>query len=263
MRWKFTFNAATDNKIISEPIGWNDIEFIIERNKEWHGIFIEHSLPLQFYNDPNDSDKDAFNYLKDIFDEFGVDGYVLMKVELACSDTDDYIEEGQWRINFTSYTEVMDNGLCTIELNLEPDDCLMTFKNRYDQRVDLDSLESFDGEVLVDYSALGTSIVIEPKSLPIITDVTFDNEVVEDSTLYLYGGTDTITAGTGTSYQEFLRYIQFPFNLIDLNEVETYLNPGNASFLTSPEVEALFDILLPGSYTVNIPYFSVNISVFG
>jgi len=207
MRWRFTLNPDTDNLEVATPIGWHDVQFELKRDLDWHGIFFEHSLPLEFYDDPQDPAKNAYTFLTTEYDTNGIEGYVILKVELACNDTDDFTEEAQWRMDFSGYKEVQ-APTCTVSLRLEPENCLMTLKNRYDQEVDLLTTETFEGSALSSYSKLGGNITYPSVTLLQIATLS-SPEGGQAQVFQNVTQTDTVTSGGGGQYEDFIWYAQF------------------------------------------------------
>lgn len=263
MRWRFTLNPDTDNKVISEPIGWSDISFKLVRDKEWHGIFFEYSLPLEFYDDPKDVNKNAFSFLKAEYEANGVEGFCILKVEEKCDGEDTYTTEGQWRMNFTSYERSYDNGLCLIKLNLEPENVLMTFRNRYDQKVELIANETFDGTAMDDYTTMliNTPISFPPKAVPVITQMAIDNGLPTDALHVEYVEVDVIPSGSGSSTEQMLRYFQVNFARIGFDEVTNRLEIETNNFASEDDIQGLFSIAIDGEYTIEIPDMNINVSV--
>lgn len=257
MRWRFTLNPDSDNLQISEPIGWDDIVFNLKRDKGWHGVFFEYSLPLEFYNDPENSAKNAADYLRAEYQLHGVEGFVILKVELACGDNGAFEEEGQWRMNFTTYEELI-SDICTVKINLEPENCLMTFRNRYDQKVDLETELSFDGTELDPYTNLPVSIEVPPVITLQVATINSPGPVTDPSANFSASETDTVTAGSGTAVHTFITYAQFGMNpgtghdstdgLDDLDEISSRNTLSNAMFTDFADMESLYTFDLSGEY---------------
>ncbi len=244
MRWKFTLNPDTDNKVISEPIGWADIVFTLRRDKKWHGVFFEYSLPLKFYDDPTDATKDAYTFLKTEYELNGVNGMAILKVEYAGSDTDAFTEEGQWRLEFVSYVEEC-SEVCLIEMNLAANNHLMTFRNRYDQKVNLDADFSFDGTTaLTPYTALPISV-----SLPPITVLQQADLETVPSGVISYSEADVVLNGIGTSTQNIIGYVNW--NLVPvggLDEIDTR-NLAVNEFVQFADITPIYTMQYAGEYT--------------
>lgn len=263
MRWRFTLNPDTDNKVISEPIGWAEIEFVLKRDKTWHGVFFEYGLPLKFYNDPQDSTKDAYTYIKTEYESAGVEGSVILKVELACDDTDDFDEEGEWKLNFSTYRETI-GTLCMAELNLEPSSDLMTFKNRYDQKAWAGATESFGGVELEAYDGLPLDDVDIPP-VTIILASTLNSGNVND---LIFTEIDTIVAGTGTADHDVICYTNIALNVGQgydndaptMRDEVTVRNVVANEFVSYADIQPLFTMTYGGEYTFKID-FTVNVSI--
>ncbi|MCB9020408.1 MAG: hypothetical protein H6546_08765, partial [Chitinophagales bacterium] len=263
MRWRFTLNPDTDNLEVATPIGWHDVQFELKRDLDWHGIFFEHSLPLEFYDDPQDPAKNAYTFLTTEYDTNGIEGYVILKVELACNDTDDFTEEAQWRMDFSGYKEVQ-APTCTVSLRLEPENCLMTLKNRYDQEVDLLTTETFEGSALSSYSKLGGNITYPSVTLLQIATLS-SPEGGSAQVFNSVSQTDVITSGGGPQYENFIFYAQYglvpgqgvsssPPN--NLDEITTRNLMTNLLTTDFDDMESLYEFTYGGTYTITITMVS-------
>lgn len=256
MIWRFTINPDSDNIVIDDPIGWNDAVFTVRRDQEWHGVFFEFTFPLQFYNGRND---DTFAFIKSEYEENGVEGFIILQVELDCDGDFEIVYTG--RLNFTKI-KFFEGVNCTVELPLEPENCLMTFKNRYDQKVDLNTLESFDGTPLSDYDKLSTSISLPPKAVPQWANLNSVRSGSGDSFTDVLQE-DTVSAGTGTVEHEVFAYFWFgmepgfgnayfaadgrPDNL---DEIEDRNNFGNGSSEAFVDMLPIYKVKYDGTYDI-------------
>lgn len=124
---------------IDEPVGWDGINLRMKRDKNWHGFFSfadDTNASLQFIGD-------GFGILKTAYDTYGASANVQLLIEFQCAEGDVYQELYLGRFVFSTYKDVCGDE-CYSEITLEALDCLMIFRNRYDQQVDLDSLKTFD-----------------------------------------------------------------------------------------------------------------------
>lgn len=266
MRWKFTLNPDTDALVISEPMGWDKIVLSLVRDESWHGIFFEYSLPLKFYNDPSDSSKYAFDYLKSIYETYGIEGFAILKVELACGDTGDYESQGEWRLSFPDYEEEMVYGLCTVTMNIEPSNCLMTMKSRIDQQVDLESNTSFGNDQLTDYPALGDTISFPPVTVLQVSTMNSPGASGADDAdagfFPVITQDDTVTGGGSPEVETFIVYGNFSFStgtgydmtddLENLDEITTYFDKPNQLYTDYDEMTADYIFTYGGTYTINL-----------
>jgi hypothetical protein len=160
INWRFKLNSTE----IDEPIGFDTISFNVMRDERWHGIFFEASASqLSFYGE-------AYNILKEAKETFGVDAVVIFTAENKCEGETDYEVAISGKLNFGNYQETCGNE-CLIRLSIEQDNCSMIFKNRFDQKVDIDTNVAFDKVTnLVAYDGLGFTMPLATQEIPISTD---------------------------------------------------------------------------------------------
>lgn len=153
------FQFYLDDLEIEEPQGFADIVLNIKRDDNWHGIFFEASTSdLGFYGV-------AYTYLKDKKETLLLKADVTFKVLQACGvyDEPEIILEG--KLDFGKYTAICGNS-CLIKMPVEKTGCLMTIRNRYDQKVDLDSNVSFNKQSsLQQYEKLDFELELPAKEL--------------------------------------------------------------------------------------------------
>lgn len=160
MNWRFDLDGVE----IDEPIGMDEFTIAIMRDERWHGVFIEASASrLQFYGD-------GYRILKAAKEADGVDANVIFTASVKCEGESEYSTAISGRLNFGMYKE--DCGdTCLISLNVEQDTCAMVFKNRFDQKVNIDSNLAFDKITLLeDYEGLGFNLPLATQVVPISTD---------------------------------------------------------------------------------------------
>lgn len=165
MQFRYTLIDHTSgtavNTVVPEPIGWDSLTLKLDRDKDYHGFF-EYSddelSGLKFYDDGR-------QILQTAFTNYGIEAFVELKIEIKCN--------GIWqspplflgRVDFDRSR--FDCGLkgCFAEIATTKSNCLMTLRNRWDQKVDLDSNKDFDGNSLTDYAGLGRQLKIPGKAL--------------------------------------------------------------------------------------------------
>lgn len=158
--WKHTLDGIE----IEEPLGFADIVFNIQRDDLWHGIFVEASTSqLGFFGV-------AFDILKTAKDNYGIDAVVIYTASSRCEGQTEYTEVISGKLNFGSYQESCGDE-CIIRMSVEQDTCAMIFKNRFDQKVNIDSNIAFDKlTVLEDYTGLGFTMPLATQRIPISAD---------------------------------------------------------------------------------------------
>lgn len=164
-----------DDLEIEEPQGFADIVLNMKRDDNWHGIFFEASTSeLAFYGA-------AAAYLKDKKETQGLKSDVTFKALQACGvyDEPEIILEG--KLDFGKYTESCGNS-CLVKIPVEQTGCLMTLRNRYDQKVDLDALTTFNKmSALQQYDKLNFEMELPAKELQAaisgnVSDVGFQHD---------------------------------------------------------------------------------------
>lgn len=143
----YTNTTAGDIYIVNEPVGFDTVGMRLKRDKTRHGF-------LDFFDDAinnmqwHDTARDV---LKAAYDANGIDAQCDLRLEYACSETDTYETVYYGMFVFKRYSYVC-GDMCYVECGVENKDCLTTFFNRYDQKVDLDSLNVFDHKCTEDDS---------------------------------------------------------------------------------------------------------------
>lgn len=135
----YTTDSAGVSTVIDEPVGWDAIALRMKRDKVWHGFFdfVDDSVAsLEFVSD-------GFSILKTAYEAFGAQAKCELLIEYQCAEGDDYETLYLGRFVFSEYKDEC-GDLCKATIGVEALDCLMVFRNRYDQQVDLDSLVTFD-----------------------------------------------------------------------------------------------------------------------
>lgn len=153
------FEFYLDDIEIEEPIGFSEIVLNMKRDDNWHGIFFEASTSdLEFYGD-------AAEYLIRKKENEGLQANVTFKAYQSCGiyDTPELIFEG--KLDFRKYSADC-GSTCSVTIPVEQTGCTMTFRNRYDQKVDMDSTTTFDKITpLQYYSKLNFEMEIPAKEL--------------------------------------------------------------------------------------------------
>lgn len=243
MRWRFTLDSASSGTLVlaDEPIGWADVVQTFRRDKDWHGIFFDFTLSLKFWGA-------GYRYIKNIYDTVGIDEYVELFVEIACSDTDAFEEFYIGKLLMAKYKETVADD-CTAEVPVDPAGCLMQFRNRIDQAVDLDANEDFDSNPLTPYTGLGFDITLLPKTLVRRTIGFADDTNPCTDLSYTDTNGRQITSGTGSQSMTDVAYFNIPYNNYSLTEINT-VNSLCTSYASTPgAIDILLDCTEPGNYT--------------
>jgi hypothetical protein len=219
MNWLFYL----DGTLIDEPVGFADIALRIKRDEQWHGIFFEASTSdLKFYGT-------GASYLMGKKSGEGFSAEVIFRAEVDCG-TPEEVFEG--KLDFRQYKEQC-GGTCFVTIPVEQTGCIMTLRNRYDQKVDLSDNVAFDKlTILPNYDGLNFGMDLAPQEILVgnraETGADPITSIISDDPVFAPEGSD-----------DFIGYISAGFTDIT--------NASFGVFSTSP------DILLTADGFNNIP----------
>jgi len=140
----------------------------------WHGVFFEATTTqLSFYGN-------AYEILFAAKQSYGVDAVVIFTASARCEGQTEWEEAISGKLNFSNWADTCGDE-CMVKLSVEQDNCAMVFKNRFDQKVNIDSNIAFDKTtVLADYTGLGFDMELATQEIPIAADA----QVGEDSDIF-------------------------------------------------------------------------------
>jgi len=165
MQWRFYLDSTE----IDEPLGFDDLTLSVRRDPVWHGVFFEASnTTMGFYGD-------AYDIIKTAKETTGIDSTIIFRAQQRCEGESEYTTIVEGKLNFSSYSETCGNE-CIIRMNVEQENCAMLFKNRLDQKVNIESLEAFDGAALEPYAMLGVTMPLATQEIPISADASVASE---------------------------------------------------------------------------------------
>jgi hypothetical protein len=150
---------------IDEPQGYGGLILNLMRDDNWHGIFSEASTSaLSFYGE-------AAEYLKEKKRTEGLRSDVTFQSLMTCGGVyDEQLPILTGKIDFTTYREEAGN-LCLVSMAVEQTGCAMTLRNRYDQKVNMNSNTAFDGITgLQPYTGLGHILELPARDLKAAVD---------------------------------------------------------------------------------------------
>lgn len=250
MQWRFLLDTVE----IDEPIGFDNFTMIVKRDPLWHGIFFEASnTTLGFYGE-------AYTIIKAAKDSDGVDAEIVFTAQQRCEGEEEYTTMVQGKLNFASYSETCGSE-CIIRMNIEQENCAMLFKNRFDQKVEIESLVAFDGASLDPYAGLNFPMKLATQQIPVSSDADVD-------------GYDTLSLDPMDFYLGNQNLLVRPtYGVVNDDSILTgqFDNPANnfqdteENFLISPQVlleenstcvnqEFQYNIRLKGAVDINITH---------
>lgn len=250
MIWRFYIN---DILLENEPIGWSDVAINIARDERWHGIFFEAATSsLRFYG----SDAEL---LRSIKENQGLAGTASIRIEGDCGQEIDVLEGS---LDFGTYIETCFNP-CTVQISVEKSGCVMTMRNRYDQKVDLSSNRAFDKQtILQDYAGLNFEMDIPAQELFVGTEgYVDDTDFVDMDTFYTGSGVYAIRP-------DYFRKINESINNSQLEAIFKVSNTDEAitpQLLLDDVIECFdggfqYEVRLKGTYDMTISGLAQSIS---
>jgi hypothetical protein len=195
------FEFELDDLIVEQPIGVSDIVLNMKRDDNWHGIFFEASTSdLGFYGE-------AAEYLRDKKETEGLRADVTFRIKQACGAYDELETIFEGKLDFRKYSATCGVS-CLVTMPVEQTGCVMTLRNRYDQKVDMDSNIAFNKTTAIQqYAGLNFDMEIPAKELEAAVDGSVD-------------GTDAIT-GEITSPGGFLIYARPTYSIERQSSIQT------------------------------------------
>jgi hypothetical protein len=193
MIWRFTLinNRTGKHYRIDEPVGWDQLEILIKRDSDKHGIFLEYQTnDLEF-------DGRARRLIEQEYRAYGVQGDMSLLIEQACEGADPmsgmfiqsedsqditteddealltedvaggprtFLELYRGKLNFADYSATC-GATCSVRVPIEDVSETVRFKNLFDQKVDLKATTTFEGKPLPAYGGLNREVIIPSKSI--------------------------------------------------------------------------------------------------
>lgn len=153
------FEFYLDDLLIEEPQGFADIVLNMKRDDKWHGIFFEASTSdLQFFGQ-------AAEYLIEKKRSQGLKADVTFKALQSCGIYEELETILEGKLDFRKYVKSCGTN-CSVTIPVEQTGCLMTLRNRYDQKVDMDSNIAFNKQTAIsDYDRLGFDMTLTAQQL--------------------------------------------------------------------------------------------------
>jgi hypothetical protein len=97
MRFRFVLNSDTYGSLVlqREPDGWKDIELILKRSLEYHGIFNEAMAQLTFTCNAGKE------YIDRAIEEIGVDAEISILIQMSCASGTGSVEAPDYSIDYS------------------------------------------------------------------------------------------------------------------------------------------------------------------
>jgi len=228
------FNNTT---VIDEPQGWDAMEIELKRDLETHGMFFDYQVnEFVFYGK-------ARRIIEKEWNDYGIKGDITLVIKLRCggfiswiTGTIEYEELYRGKLLFGKYDQEK-GETNSIKIPVETTDDIMEFKNRYDQKVDVQSLVAFDKTTpLVPYANLQTQITLPSKGILIQNRAENKTDIVAD-----FAGDDECGEGGDTGALQML--VEIPMSDTTISEL------GGFYFGTSPTSTQILNSCSPPPFS--------------
>lgn len=139
-RWTLTNLSDSSVEVLSlDPIGWDDMTMKLTRDKFYHGVFIDVTVPLKWHCQGGGK-----QFIDAIYLAEDIDAIVNVLIEMDCDGTGGYIALYTGRLNLASYKTDGEYTTC----NIEKSDLFTKLNARDEISVDIESTTSIGEEVI-------------------------------------------------------------------------------------------------------------------
>lgn len=199
IEWKFYI----DDVEYEEPNSFADLILGLKRDEAYHGVFFEASVGTLEFSGL------AAEYIMGKEDAEGIQANIIFRAEIRCDENALFEELISGKLNMSKLDRECGKN-CSVKVPIEQSNCTMLFRNRFDQKVDLDSLTAFDKITALEaYQYAGFTIAVPAKALEVgaVGSVVpeGDTVVIND---YVQGGVVFVRASYGNKTNESIRTTQ-------------------------------------------------------
>jgi hypothetical protein len=208
--WRFHIIDRNDIATeIEEPVGFDAVQAILSRDKEYHGIFFDdQGDTFEFYDEAHD-------LLKDEYDLYGSQGIMTLLIEEDCGAG--FTEYSRGRFDFNKYEHFCGIS-CYVKLPVEGIGEVMDLRNRINQKVNLETLKSFDETIdLPAYDSLPFTLGLPSKAIVIQNIANRKSDISGE----FLGPTDLCSYSTVGSFGQ----IETPFDDVSVSELGGFYFP--------------------------------------
>jgi hypothetical protein len=199
------YSEAGTLELVNAPIEWKEIELLLKRDPETHGVYISAVVSTLTFI------KEGRNLLVDLYEEKGVFASCHLYIYYLDFATREYLSmPSRYKLDFNTYKLVnltrTTNG---VQINCLEDDIVSKFQQRKNTTVDLRSLKGLSEFEIDDYTAL-----LKDLAIPEISIYQFAN--------YATDGTGNLSGGGSV---QLFAYV--PLRLIDSDIAEAMSEIGD------------------------------------
>ncbi len=162
IQWKFYI----DDTEYPQPESFTDLVLGLKRDPDYHGVIFEASVGSIIFTGP------ARDYILEKEAALGLKANIVFRADVRCDENGEYEEIIKGKLNMGKMEESCGTE-CSLSVPIEQENCTMLLRNRFDQKVDMDSLTAFDKiTALEDYAYAGINVTMKSKSLQVSAEGT-------------------------------------------------------------------------------------------
>ena len=163
-----------DDNLVDEPVDLSALELSIIRDDDGHGIGFEASTStLTFVGNGAD-------YIVDQKTVFGNKANIVIKILVNCEDDSDEFDEIKGKLDMGTYKRTCGSVGCKVAIAMESVTCETIMNARFDQKVDIDKPQGFDGiTALQEYADMNFPVTLPSIALKLLDKASNTNDNVE------------------------------------------------------------------------------------
>jgi hypothetical protein len=162
-RFFLTDRKTGERQEISEPVKFDGFTPVVKRGS-YYGM-----MPDQSDNDIEFDRAAGYAFLKAAYEKYGVDAEIDFLCEYTC-DGRVWEEYYSGQIDFAALYEERHQNWCRVATSVMANDIRITFLEKREDEIDLDSLVSRGGATLKKYNNLGREISLPAKTIKITSE---------------------------------------------------------------------------------------------
>lgn len=157
---RYTLKGDLGNKVISEPLNWNEDEKEFKRSTDVHGVFINLSNNLEFYTGDETNDG-GYHWLKQTYDAYGINAVVLLVKEEKVN--------GRWSESYRGYLDYSTYSRKNnkIKIKFNESGLYEKIKARQSEKLEIGRLDTMDGGTLLPLET--ETVALDGRDIKIIT----------------------------------------------------------------------------------------------
>ncbi len=215
MEYRWILSDFVDSELLTiDPKGWDGMQFELARDTDFHGVFNNYTLDLEFLCKSGG----GYDFINDRYEQFGTNINIGLTVEIRCTSSDAFETLFTGLLNMNTIDRTDFRLGCSVE-NL---DLRRIVLGRGDVPIDLSATTAIDGDVLSNYTYGGYDLNMHSRTIELSSEIGYTQAVSESDTQTLGPTPITYTA-----------YIQHGFDLLKGDLGRTQPNPAIIDIQTS------------------------------